>query len=137
MALIKENSNSFQSKDIDILISNSKFWIVEFLHVEKEIEFLKKILKSFPFKENTPNLFEKIELFNKDFNSISSEKKILTEKLSKHQSLLQQIKIPQNTDKNNLLITEYNITEKKVKEFFNKYKKVKEELYEYILGIIT
>lgn len=119
------------------LLQNYNLWAANFEFIKLEISFLKTLIIAFPFKSKIPNLFEKLQLFNKDldnlealrttiystikYNSLEISKKTVSKKLNSNTSYLN---------------TYYEITEE-VLEYLETYKSFKLKLYEFIAGLIN
>ena len=136
MALIKVNKSFIQEKNINVLLGDCLFWIRELLFLEEEITFLKIIVKTYPFKGNTPNLFENIQLFAKDFDAILDQKNQIQENLKTHQDFLKESKTNRSTDTIKLLIALHEDIEKQLLDFFTSYKETKAKLYEFMSELI-
>lgn len=137
MTLIKENKDLVQEKNINLLLDTCNFWRDELLFLTMEIQFFKKMLKSYPFPSNTPNLFERIELFVQDFNTILSDKDTVLEDLRMHKNLLKEFKTSKTSDSVNLLLTQHKNIEKRIVSYFINYKTHKKNFYEFMISLIN
>lgn len=101
-----------------------------------EIAFLILLLKSYPFQEKIPNLFEKITLFNTDLNDFETNRK---KRLTQHKKLhnqLTEINEDNSVDSKTLHKSKLNKHTMEFQKFTKEYQSFKTHLFEYLSGII-
>ncbi|WP_298369420.1 hypothetical protein [uncultured Lutibacter sp.] len=118
------------------IINDSIIWISDFNFINKELLFLKAIVKSNSFKSSIPNLFERLQLLIKDIDLLVENNNVIKEKVEKYK-----LKVT-NILNNNVfsfgedLLENYEDIEKEIFEFNKKYKNFKAYLYEFLIEII-
>lgn len=123
-------------KRSDELQYNLIVWNSEFEFITIELNFLKHLIKTYPFQTKIPNLYEHLQLFIEELensekikNTLTDKVTLLNKKMNKNSALLE--------------INIYDIDsvayEKFSEEVFNymlNYKNLKTRIYEYISGLI-
>ena len=124
-------------KSVIELLHNCKIWASDFDFIKIEISFLKRLLKTFPFKSSIPNLFEKLQLFANDLEHSDSVRATIQETINTHnQQLNSKIKLTKINYDNEYLYSYDNLAEE-VLEFLEDYKNLKVKIYEYVIGLIN
>ena len=100
-----------------------------------EIDFLKKIINTYPFKSNTRNLFENIQIFNKNLDNSESRRLLILKKLPLVN--LQIIKINnEDFQKTHIqFIDEFNNLEDEILIFKETYKHLKNTIYNFVYAL--
>jgi hypothetical protein len=124
------------NKSPDHLLFNTDIWISDLTFCKIEIEFLKKFINTYSFKSNTRNLFETIQLMNKNLDIYESKRKQLLEKITNANQQLK-LNIKASLKKCSVkFIDEFNNVEDEVLIFKKTYKELKTTLYTYFYGTL-
>jgi hypothetical protein len=124
------------NKSPDQLLFNTDIWISDLTFCKIEIEFLKKFINTYSFKSNTRNLFETIQLMNKNLDIYESKRKQLLEKITNANQQLK-LNIKASLKKCSVkFIDEFNNVEDEVLIFKKTYKELKTTLYTYFYGTL-
>lgn len=129
-------SNINYNKSTNELVFNTEIWISDLTFYKTEIEFLKKFINTNLFKSNTRNLFENIQIMNKNLDNSESKRKLLLEKiiaLNKQLNTNIEAAIQKCDTK---FIDEFNNIEDEILTFNKAYKKLKITIYTYFYGIL-
>jgi hypothetical protein len=125
-----------QSKKVEELQTDCKYWISTFNFFEEEIIFIKKLLDSFAFEPNTPNLFERLQDFKKRLAAVNIEWKSSKESILQHENnLVGMLKCKDKTC-DLTFYNAHNILKKQVLENFDNFKILKSEIFNYAGGIL-
>lgn len=66
----------------------SQRWVSSFRFVEDEMKFIERLLHSYVFEPNTPNLFERLQDYLARIEEIKEEKGDLLERIKEHEHAL-------------------------------------------------
>jgi len=109
-----------------------EFWISDLTFFKTEIEFLKKILNTYPFISNTRNLFENIQIFNTNLDNFESKRLLILNKLSTVKQQLSKNNKEGFQKKHSQFINEFNNLEDEILTFIETYKSLKKNIYNYV-----
>jgi len=125
-----------RDRSLDELFYDTLHWKHELDFIDHELSFTKKLTKTYPFKKNILNLFERIQLFTKEIDKFKSEIINLLNLIQKHENQLNGMLECNDLSCDNFYVVAH---EKIAAEIFNciqKYRAFKIEINEYISGII-
>ena len=125
-----------RDRSLDELFYDIVLWKHELDFIDDELSFTKKLTKTYPFKKNILNLFERIQLFTKEIDTLKSEIIDLLNSIQKHENQLNGMLECNDLSCDNFYVVAH---EKIAIEIFNciqKYRAFKIEINEYISGII-
>ncbi len=111
-------------------------WKSEIQFLDDEAIFIKRLLNSYVFEPNTPNLFERIEIFKKRLEKVNSEKIEITNRISKHESDLAGMLECMNVSCDQWYYQKHEILQLKVNEFITKFGALKSSIFNYAGGIL-
>jgi len=69
------------NKSINELLYYISLWITEFEFIKIELSFLKYLIKTYPFKSKIPNLFEHLQLFILELESLEEDRNLILKKI--------------------------------------------------------
>jgi len=124
-------------KSIDELRFNSSLWVSELDFVGIEISFIIQLLKSYPIKTEIPNLFEHIQLFNKELEILEKERNIIIDNIHQYKNELSGMIECDKLSCDNVYVIAYEKLAKYVFKFLQSYKKLKIEIYEFLNNILV
>ncbi len=137
MKAIEKYKIFLHDKSVDELQFNTSLWISELEFIDFEVSFIKHLIKSYPIKSKIPNLFENLQLFIKELDTIEREKNNLTDNIHQYTNQLNDMIECDKLSCDNFYVIAY---EKLAKELFNyvqAYKKLKTQIFEYLNGILN
>ncbi len=132
MKTIEKYKIFLHEKSIDELQFNSSLWITELGFIDTEVSFIKHLIKSNLITSKVPNLFENLQLFIKELDSIKDEKNNLMNDVHQYANQLSDM-----VECDNFYVIAY---EKLAKELFNYlqvYKKLKTQIFEYLNSVLN
>jgi len=114
----------------------TKSWLSSLKFIEDELKFIEKLLHSYVFEPNTPNLFERLQDYLERLQTIKKQKKKLNKQLEEHENSLSGVleckDYPANKsyrDRHRELHIEHLL-------FETDYQKLKAEIFNYAGGIL-
>ena len=124
------------TKNVQMLYTCS-VWISEFKFIKTEINFLKLLINSYPFKTMIPNLFEKLQLFILELERFEIDKNSIVNEIN---LVVIQSNIALKKDKKEAEIlkeTNFNETSNNVYDYLERYRILKSKIYEFISDLIV
>ncbi len=122
-------------KSVDELHYNSEIWLQNLAFFNIELDFLNELIKSYPFGNNIPNLFERIQLFLKEINTLKNEKyPLLNDAIHKHKKQLERKFECTDLSCDDFYIVEHEKIVQQVFNYVQDYRSFKRGLYEYMSG---
>tara|TARA_R110000868_G_scaffold126481_6_gene333593 strand:+ start:10453 stop:10881 length:429 start_codon:yes stop_codon:yes gene_type:complete len=82
----KEEIKIEQKKKLEDLHWQIQQWKSNLRFMDDEIIFINRLLDSYAFQPNTPNLFERIQDFKTRLKHVTTEKKEVLKQISKHEN---------------------------------------------------
>ncbi len=129
-------NNINYKKNVQDLGFKVESWVSDLTFFKTEIDFLKKIINTYPFKSNTRNLFENIQIYTQNLNNLESKRLLILKKIT---PIKQEI-IKNNKEdfqkKHSQFIEEFIKLEVEILTFTETYKKLKNTIYNYIYALI-
>ena len=125
-----------RDKAIDELLYNTSLWTAEFVFINSELAFIKRLIKAYPFTSTIPNLFERLQLFILELDNVEKEKNNIIDKINNYEkklSEMQEIKLLKSGHSN---LMEYENLAEEVFMFLIHYRNLKIKILEYINGLI-
>ncbi len=116
------------NKSINELLYYISLWTTEFEFIKIELSFLKHLIKTYPFKSRTPNLFEHLQLFVLDLDSLEEDRNLILKNIHHQKKQLNNKLKSSNLNFEDL--------EEEVFNYLEGYKKLKVRIYQYISGLI-
>lgn len=77
-----------QTKKIDELHSQSNQWKSNLHFMRDELTFITRLLNSYVFEPNTPNLFERLQNYQDQLRKLSAEEINIQRRIAKHENSL-------------------------------------------------
>ncbi len=137
MKAIEKYKIFLHDKSVDELQFNADLWISELEFIDIEVSFIKHLIKSYPIKSKIPNLFENLQLFIHELDTIEREKNNLNDNIHQYTNQLNDMVECDKLSCDNFYVIAY---EKLAKELFNyvqAYKKLKIQIFEYLNDILN
>ena len=129
-------TKSDRNKAVEELHWESAKWKSQFLHMEDELLFIKRLLNSYVFEPNTPNLFERLLDYKTRINSVDEMKDVVNKDLVKHESELGGILECSDRDCDDMYFKKHDELKEKVKSCLSDFQGLKTEIFNYAGGIL-
>lgn len=84
----KSISSAEQTKKVDELHWDARHWKSTLRFMQDEILFIDRLLNSYVFEPNTPNLFERLQNYRQRLKTAKSKKTEVIQQILKHESNL-------------------------------------------------
>ncbi len=130
MEVIEKNKTSQLKNSSDLRLDEAAQWQMELEFISIEIPFLVQILKSYPFHSQRPNLFERLQLFIQQLESLEEFRILTLDKISTHKKNLLAMKKMGRTNSSFSKIN-HKIIEEDYTNFLLEYQQLKWEIFEY------
>lgn len=124
------------SKSINEILYVINCWNLDLKFTKSEINFILKLIETYPFNSNIPNLFERIQLFSKDLLEIENERKKLLSKIENYRKDLIGQEEQHHFETHDYYLIEFHHTAEMVFDYQKKLKKLKGTVFEYVTGLI-
>ena len=125
-----------RDKSIDELHYGTEKWSAELDFSAFELPFLRQLIKSYPYKNTIPNLFENIQLFMKHLDKIEGELPVLIKEIRNHNNQLEGKLECNDVSCDDFYLDEYNQLSENIFDYLQDYKNLKIEIYSFMRGII-
>lgn len=134
MRTVEKYKIFLHDKSIDELQFKSSLWISKLEFIAIELSFIKHLLKSYPLKSEIPNLFEQIQLFNKELDIIKKKSDNIIENTHQYINELGSMVECDKLSCDNFYVIAYEKLAKDIFNFSQNYTKLKTQIYEYLRG---
>lgn len=125
-----------RDKSVEELFYNTSIWTAKLEFITIELEFTYKLIKSYPFTNNVPNLFERIQLFIQEIETLKKEKNDILRSIQKHENQLNGMLECNDLSCDNFYVVEHENLAATVFNYLQKQQDFKSSIYEYISSII-
>jgi len=136
MERVLEFKEFHHSKSMDELLYESTQFTANLNFIDSELKFLKHLIKTYPFKNKMLNLFERVQLFGIEIDSLNEEKDSILNEIKKHEVELKGMIECDELSCDNFYVMEHQKIAALVFNYIQKYQEFKTEIYQYITGII-
>ena len=126
-----------RDKSIDELHYYTSKWMVELGFVDIELPFLKRLIKTYPFKGNIPNLFENIQIFISKLDQFGNDKSDIIKEIIEHNNQLQGMLECNDMSCDDFYLNEYDALAKKIFNYLQSYQNLKMEIYIYFRSVLS
>jgi hypothetical protein len=134
--VVKNNADKGQAGKLDDMHSELQEWRSNMQFVADEIHFIDRMLNSYIFEPNTPNLFERLQDYERRLKSLKSRKETIEDRIARHENDLGGI----IECKDKTCDTEYYRKHDDLKASFTacleEFKVLKSEIFNYAGGIL-
>lgn len=131
MATTTHHRRSANEKNIDELQADTLYWDEKFLHLSEEISFLKHLLTAPVFKENLPNMFEKLQEFYNQLMELKSEKVDLHEAMRNHKNDLNGMMECEDISCETFYHSQHQHLSNRIRQHLTRFKNLKLEIYRF------
>lgn len=127
---------SDQSKKVDELHAQCKNWKSKLRFVDDEISFIDKLLNSYVFEPNTPNLFERLQGYLERIKKCKEEKAILSQKITTHENTLGGMLECTDNACDQTFYQKHNLLKAEVVSQMESFQNLKSEIFNYAGSIL-
>lgn len=125
-----------QSQKVAELNEDCNYWLSTFNFLEEELLFIHKLLDSYIFEPNTPNLFERLQEYKTQLATANKEWAMLRAEVKKHENNLGgMLECTDDTCDLNFY-RQHNDLKKQVLHSFDTFKLLKSQIFKYAGGIL-
>ncbi|NAS11932.1 DUF342 domain-containing protein [Poritiphilus flavus] len=114
----------------------SQQWKSDLCFIEDEITFIDRLLNSYVFQPNTPNLFERLQDFLQRLAKVKEEKATLRKRISKHESDLGGMMECKDETGNKEYFRKHKVLKDRMRECNTNFQALKSEIFNYAGGIL-
>jgi len=118
------------------LFYNFLVWTSEFEFIEIELNFLKHLIKTYPFQSKIPNLYEHLQLFIQELDNLEKIKSNLIDKIHTQNIQLSNKLKQYEMNSDNFYRIEYEKISEEIFNYMQNYKNLKVRIFEYVNGLI-
>ena len=136
MEKVIEFKEFHHNKSMDELLHETTQFAVNLNFINTDLKFLKHLIKTYPFKNNMFNLFERVQLFNIEIDTLNEEKSNILNEIKKHETELKGMLECDELSCDNFYMMEHQKLAAIIFNYIQKYQDFKTEIYQYITGII-
>lgn len=129
-------TKSDREKTVEELHWESTKWKSQFLHMEDELLFITRLLNSYVFEPNTPNLFERLLDYKTRTREVDKRKDVVHGHLIKHESELGGILECTDRGRDELYFKKHDELKANVKSCLSDFQCLKTEIFNYAGGIL-
>ena len=115
---------------------DATWWRTTVGYIEMETHFIDQLLGAKLYKENTPNLFERLLEFKKEIDSRTTETKKLKKILELYEDELQGILECQDISCDIYYLENHTELKKRFQEFYINFQTYKTRVFNYIEGVL-
>lgn len=126
-----------KDKTIEELLYNISLWTSEYAFVNLELDFIKRLIKAYPFSSTIPNLYERLQLFILELDNFEQAKNNILVEINNYDKKLLESEETKALDVGHLYILEYEKLAEEVFMYMKHYKDLKIRIFEYINGLIN
>jgi len=130
------STSKSQIRKVEQLHTQTNQWKSNLHFMNDEITFIKRLLNSYIFEPNTPNLFEKIQLYQAQLKKADQEEKRLLNRIAKHESDLGGMLECKDEICDMAYYQKHETLQAGVGECMQKFGRIKAEIFNYAGGIL-
>jgi len=123
-------------KELKNLHLDNLDWKSNLEFIESEVKFINQLLNSYIFEPNTPNLFERLQENKITMTAIGNNILELHQNIRKHESELGGMLECDTISCDNYYYKDHLILQQNFDEFYQRFKKLKSEVFNYAGGIL-
>ncbi|GGK52057.1 MULTISPECIES: hypothetical protein [Flavobacteriaceae] len=127
---------NFSNKNKDDFVGKLENWVSYLTFFKTEIDFLKKIINTYPFSTNARNLFENIQIYSKKLDDFNFNRLLILKKLTLVNQEIKKNKKEKIHKKDSHLTNEFNLLEDEILTFIKSYNNLKNTVYNYVYALL-
>lgn len=132
----KEQIITGQEKKVEELHWEIQQWKSHFQFLDDELTFIARLLGSYVFQPNTPNLFERLQDYNTRIKKVGTTKKEVRDHISKHENTLGGMLECTDSACDLSYYRKHDKLQIKVDTCLSEFQELKSEIFNYAGGIL-
>lgn len=129
-------TTDIQSKKVEELHYEVQGWKSNLYFIETEIVFIDKLLDSYAFQPNTPNLFERLQNYQHRLKKTKNNKKQLKKRISQHENNLGGMMECTDESCDLEYYRKHELLKAEVLDYITNFRDLKSEIFNYAGGIL-
>lgn len=125
-----------QKQKIDKLFADCKQWKSKLGFAQDEIHFMERLLNSYVFEPNTPNLFERLQIYLKHVEKAKTQIATVLNQIAKHQNELGGMIECQDEQCDMTYYKRHDEIKARVTDCIFQFQEAKAEIFNYAGGIL-
>lgn len=121
---------------LTIFHHDAQWWRTALGYIEIETHFIDRLLTAEIYKENTPNLFERLQQFKHEMGTKSREAKDLKKTIQTYEDKLQGILECQDISCDTYYLENHRDLKNRFEEFYDSLNTYKTGVFNYIEGVL-
>ena len=115
---------------------DAQWWKLILGYIETETQFIDQLLNAHIYKENTPNLFERLQKFKHEIKTRARETKNLKKEIAEYEDKLQGILECQDISCDTFYLENHKELKGRFEEFYTGLNDYKARVFNYIGGML-
>jgi chromosome segregation ATPase len=132
----KEQPTIGQEKKVEELHWEIQKWKSHFQFLDDELTFIERLLGSYVFQPNTPNLFERLQEYKIQIQKIETTKKEVRDDISTHENTLGGMLECMDSTCDLAYYRKHDKLKKEVDTCFTEFQELKSKIFNYAGGIL-
>ncbi len=136
LTMVIKNINLSKVKTVGDLHWEVQQWKSLLQFMDDEYIFIERLLSSSVFKDNTPNLFERLHDFNTRLQQANNRNHDIKVQIARHENNLGNLSEIEDLETNSDYYKKNHQLQVEVKECLNSFKDLKAEVFNYVGGLL-
>lgn len=115
---------------------DAQWWKSTLESIETETQFIEKLLNAHIYKDNTPNLFERLQQFKQEVGTRTLEAKNLKKEITEYEDKLRRFLECQDISCDTYYLENHKVLKDCFEEFYTGLNDYKTRIYNYIGGFL-
>lgn len=125
-----------KDKTLEELLYNISLWTSEYAFTNLELDFIKRLIKAYPFSSTIPNLYERLQLFSLELDNFEQAKNNILIKINDYHKKIKESEETSTLEPDHLYLVEYEKLAEEIFMYMKHYKNLKIQIFEYINGLL-
>ena len=125
-----------QEELLNAFLQDAQWWKLTLGYIETETRFIDQLLNARIYKENTPNLFERLQKFKNEIKTRVKETKNLKKEIADYEDKLHGFLEPQDISSNTDFLQNHRELKDRYEEFYTGLNDYKTRVFNYIGGML-
>ncbi len=125
-----------QEELLTAFLHDAQWWKSALGYIETETRFIDQLLNAHIYKENTPNLFERLQKFKHEIETIGRETKNLKKEIAEYEDRLQGFLKRQDISSDTDYLEKLMELKDRFEEFYTGLNDYKSRVFNYIGGML-
>ena len=115
---------------------DAQWWKSTLGYFDTDIQLIERLLNASIYKENTPNLFERLQQFNHEIKDWAKETNNLKKEIVEYESKLRGILECEDTSCDTYYLENHKTLKNRFEEFYTGFSDFKTSVFNYIRGVL-